>query len=98
RDWSSDVCSSDLIIIFLALAGPYMNSHEFDEQNLQISNLPPKVPLLEHVPFLGLDGKDIGGQDTYEAKNVNEYYWFGTDNLGRDVWTRVWEGTRISLY
>src|SRR5699024_7687335 len=39
-----------VIIIFLALAGPYMNSHEFDEQNLQISKLPPKVPLLEHVP------------------------------------------------
>lgn len=87
-----------IIIIFLALAGPYMNSHEFDEQNLQISNLPPKVPVLEHVPFLGLDGKDIEGQDTYAVKDVDGYYWFGTDNLGRDVWTRVWEGTRISLY
>ncbi|HEX6031252.1 MAG TPA: ABC transporter permease [Tepidiformaceae bacterium] len=24
-------------------------------------------------------------------------HWMGTDNLGRDTWARVWEGTRISL-
>ena len=34
----------------------------------------------------------------YEAKNcTDKYFFFGTDNLGRDIWTRVWEGTRISL-
>lgn len=24
-------------------------------------------------------------------------FWFGTDNLGRDIWTRLWRGTRVSL-
>lgn len=87
-----------IIIIFLALAGPFMNNHGFDDQNLSISNLPPKVPVLEHVPFLGLDGMTMSGEDAYEMKSVEGYYWFGTDSLGRDIWTRIWEGTRISLY
>ncbi|MCL2407897.1 MAG: ABC transporter permease [Defluviitaleaceae bacterium] len=27
----------------------------------------------------------------------DEYRWFGTDYLGRDLWTRLWRGTRLSL-
>lgn len=27
----------------------------------------------------------------------DEYFWFGTDYLGRDLWTRVWRGCRVSL-
>ena len=25
------------------------------------------------------------------------YYWFGSDLYGRDIWTRTWEGARVSL-
>ena len=34
-----------------------------------------------------------------EAKNhtPNLHYWFGTDDLGRDLFTRIWYGARISL-
>lgn len=87
-----------MIIILLALFGPLMNAHGFDEQNLARTNLPPKVPLLEHVPFLGFDGVDIRGENQYETKGIETYFWFGTDDLGRDLWTRIWQGTRISLY
>lgn len=35
---------------------------------------------------------------TYQILGIeDEYYFFGTDILARDVWTRVWYGARISL-
>lgn len=34
----------------------------------------------------------------YDAKGLsNKYFWLGTDHLGRDQWTRLWLGTRVSL-
>lgn len=33
--------------------------------------------------------KYVGADDTY--------FWFGTDSLGRDMWARLWRGTRVSL-
>ncbi|WP_068774414.1 ABC transporter permease [Paenibacillus sp. FJAT-26967] len=42
---------------------------------------------------------------TYSATNPpmanqkpSAEFWFGTDDLGRDLWTRVWWGTRVSLF
>lgn len=36
--------------------------------------------------------------DTYICSGYgDDYFWFGTDYLGRDLWTRVWRGCRISL-
>ncbi|WP_138416438.1 oligopeptide ABC transporter permease [Aquibacillus sediminis] len=35
----------------------------------------------------------------YDAKDMSDqYFWFGTDGLGRDQWTRMWLGARVSLY
>ncbi len=28
----------------------------------------------------------------------NATHWFGTDGLGRDLWERVWEGAKVSLF
>ena len=36
--------------------------------------------------------------DKYTENNLTDvYYWFGSDNFGRDIWTRTWEGARVSL-
>ena len=37
----------------------------------------------------------VNGYDTDARRNT--YYWFGTDRYGRDIWTRTWSGTRVSL-
>lgn len=28
----------------------------------------------------------------------NETYWFGTNSIGQDLWSRIWSGTRTSLF
>lgn len=34
----------------------------------------------------------------YKLKGADDkYFWLGTDSIGRDLWTRLWRGTRISL-
>lgn len=30
--------------------------------------------------------------------SLNSKYWLGTDEFGRDLWTRLWEGARISFF
>ncbi len=37
--------------------------------------------------------------DQYKNKGAEDkYFWFGSDSLGRDIWTRLWRGSRISLF
>jgi oligopeptide transport system permease protein len=58
-----------LIIVLLALFGPYMNEFKYFQTDYGASYQTP-----------------------------NQTHWLGTDKFGRDQWTRIWQGTRISLY
>lgn len=84
-----------LLIILLAIVAPMVSQYKFDEVNSARSNLPPRIPGLEQV---GLFDGTKDGVNVYAEKGVaEEYHYFGTDSLGRDIWVRVWYGTRISL-
>jgi len=84
-----------VIISILAIFGPMMNSYDYNTQDLSRSNLPPLINGLERI---GFDGTDSHGNNVYEAQAIESGpAWLGTDEFGRDLWTRVWRGTQISM-
>ena len=92
-----------LLIGLLSAFGPMMTDYSYSDQKLTQKNFAPRIPVLENLGIFNGDEqlstttgtKTING---YKDKNLTDvYYWFGSDTLGRDIWTRVWEGTRISL-
>ena len=93
-----------LFLIVMALVGPHMNQFTYDQQIITNQNMAPRVPGLENMGIL--DGSETIRTSTgskeinyYESNGLTDtYYWFGSDSLGRDLWTRTWSGTRISLY
>lgn len=91
------------LIVVLAAVGPKMNAYSYSAQNIAQKNFAPRVPGLERFGIL--DGSETilttsGSKkvNSYREKKLdNIYYWFGSDNFGRDLWTRTWSGARVSL-
>lgn len=85
-----------IIVIFLfAIFGPMISGTTIEHIEKTHLSLPPRIPILEK---LGIFKGTISGTNVYKAKGFDDlYYWFGTDKLGRDLWTRVWKGTQISF-
>jgi len=50
--------------------------------------------------FMPLFSSHDYATQNYDITNLrpSAEHWFGTDDFGRDLWTRVWWGTRISLF
>ncbi|SNZ14296.1 oligopeptide transport system permease protein [Terribacillus aidingensis] len=131
-----------LVIVLMSIFAPIFSDYTTREQDLNKSLLGPRIPVLENISWLGLDGmetKTFNGNNVETAKQKallqyknnedfisfdvvsegngtpnsakveatydkyaasgfeNEYFYFGTDRLGRDLWTRTWDGTRVSL-
>lgn len=121
------------IVLLLAIFGPGMNDHGYNEQNPDLINMPAKIPALAPLGIFDggrwLQNRRVDTLDNTEkypegcilkTKNYQtiqgvevcdvkvDYYkymgldddfcfWMGSDYLGRDLWTRMWRGARVSL-
>ena len=83
-------------IILMAIFAPMFSKFDYKTQNIRHTKVPPKMPIVSSLGIM--DGKNSDGVDVYEEKGIEETYLFGTDALGRDIWTRTWTGARVSLF
>ncbi|MBE8951997.1 MAG: ABC transporter permease [Quinella sp. 1Q7] len=76
------------VIILFAIFAPLVSPHNYDEI-ISVTNSGKEVIAKSLPPQLG----DGSAQNFFADKT----FLFGTDDMGRDLWTRTWQGARVSL-
>jgi len=94
-----------LVIILFAVFAPMLSPYTYKEVHSEQTTLKPRVPGLEKLGIFdgGTEAVIKNGNvelvDAYSSRGLDDvYHYFGTDDLGRDIWTRTAVGTRISLF
>lgn len=124
------------ILAIMAIIGPSIGKFTYDEQNVKMTNMTPRISWANSDFFSGIKKKEVRETsieekykdshistvstreimgvpmatikyDQYkqvevenpnlEPKPTSVYHWFGSDYLGRDLWTRLWRGLRVSF-
>jgi len=85
------------VIVVLAVFAPMVSSYGYSEitsvydestgKEIVAAGIRPRIPWLHKL---------FGGEE-YADRFGDKLFLFGTDDLGRDLWTRTWHGARISL-
>ncbi|MBO4884272.1 MAG: ABC transporter permease [Clostridia bacterium] len=83
-----------ILLTLLSIIGPMVSGYSYDFIDLTHMNLPPRIQGLEK---LGVFNGVEKGAFKYTGALEDVYHWFGTDAIGRDLFTRFCEGTKISL-
>lgn len=76
------------VIILFAIFAPLVSPYEY-QQIVSVTDSAGKEVIAKNLePQLG----------TGSAENfADKIFLFGTDDMGRDLWTRTWQGARVSL-
>ena len=77
------------VIILFAVFAPIVSPHNYDEIISVTDSAGKEVIAKSLPPQLG----DGSAQNFFADK----IFPFGTDDMGRDLWTRTWQGARVSL-
>ena len=74
------------VIIFFAIFAPIFSSYAYDEI-ISVTVDDKQIVAKSLAPFTS-DAQGLFADKTFL---------FGTDDMGRDLWTRTWDGARVSL-
>ena len=75
-------------IVVLAIFGPILSPYGYRDIVSYVDEAGKEVVAKGISPQLGLGG---------DGPFADKMFLFGTDALGRDLWTRTWQGARVSL-
>ena len=75
-------------IVVLAIFGPILSPYGYRDIVSYVDETGKEVVAKGISPQLGLGG---------DGPFADKMFLFGTDALGRDLWTRTWQGARVSL-